>query len=134
MKSPTSRAFHLFLCFNIFHTLSECWIIFYHLEFNIRKLFLVLSSQVHVTCSLVNQLYEFVFIICHNVPILHKINNFARALLRLCAGLDLNQRSPEATDLQSVVIDHSTTDAYIYSSPKGRIYHIIFLCFCKILS
>ncbi len=30
---------------------------------------------------------------------------------RMCAGLDLNQRSPEATDLQSVVIDHSTTDA-----------------------
>ena len=29
----------------------------------------------------------------------------------VCAGLDLNQRSPEATDLQSVVIDHSTTDA-----------------------
>ena len=30
----------------------------------------------------------------------------------LCVGKDLNLRSPKATDLQSVVIDHSTTDAY----------------------
>ena len=29
----------------------------------------------------------------------------------LCAGLDSNQRRPKPTDLQSVVIDHSTTDA-----------------------
>lgn len=29
----------------------------------------------------------------------------------MCAGKDLNLRSPKATDLQSVVIDHSTTDA-----------------------
>jgi site-specific DNA recombinase len=29
----------------------------------------------------------------------------------VCAGLDLNQRRPKPTDLQSVVIDHSTTDA-----------------------
>ena len=31
----------------------------------------------------------------------------------LCAGLDSNQRRPKSTDLQSVVIDHSTTDAYV---------------------
>ena len=30
----------------------------------------------------------------------------------LCAGKDSNLRSPRATDLQSVVIDHSTTDAF----------------------
>ncbi len=35
----------------------------------------------------------------------------ASLLPTVCAGLDLNQRSPKATDLQSVVIDHSTTDA-----------------------
>lgn len=29
-----------------------------------------------------------------------------------CAGEDSNLRSPKATDLQSVVFDHSTTDAY----------------------
>jgi hypothetical protein len=29
----------------------------------------------------------------------------------LCAGQDLNLRSPKASDLQSDVIDHSTTDA-----------------------
>ncbi len=29
----------------------------------------------------------------------------------VCAGLDSNQRRPKPTDLQSVVIDHSTTDA-----------------------
>ncbi len=29
----------------------------------------------------------------------------------MCAGKDSNLRSPKATDLQSVVIDHSTTDA-----------------------
>ena len=32
---------------------------------------------------------------------------------RLCVGKDSNLRSPEATDLQSVVIDHSTTDALL---------------------
>ncbi len=30
-----------------------------------------------------------------------------------CVGKDSNLRSPKATDLQSVVIDHSTTDAPI---------------------
>ncbi len=33
------------------------------------------------------------------------------AFVELCAGLDSNQRRPKPTDLQSVVIDHSTTDA-----------------------
>lgn len=33
----------------------------------------------------------------------------------LCAGLDSNQRRPKPTDLQSVVIDHSTTDACVCS-------------------
>jgi site-specific DNA recombinase len=36
---------------------------------------------------------------------------FASFRTTLCAGKDLNLRSPKATDLQSVVIDHSTTDA-----------------------
>ena len=31
----------------------------------------------------------------------------------LCAGKDSNLRRPKPTDLQSVVIDHSTTDAYL---------------------
>lgn len=31
----------------------------------------------------------------------------------LCAEQDLNLRSPRATDLQSVVIDHSTIDAFV---------------------
>ncbi len=35
------------------------------------------------------------------------------AFIELCAGLDSNQRRPKPTDLQSVVIDHSTTDAYM---------------------
>lgn len=39
------------------------------------------------------------------------LKNTLAGIFYLCAGLDLNQRSPEATDLQSVVIDHSTTDA-----------------------
>ena len=39
----------------------------------------------------------------------------------LCAGLDSNQRRPRPTDLQSVVIDHSTTDAYITTE---RVYTI----------
>ena len=34
-----------------------------------------------------------------------------RGFLFLCAGLDSNQRSPKAPNLQSGVIDHSTTDA-----------------------
>ena len=38
----------------------------------------------------------------------------SEVFLSLCVGKDLNLRSPKATDLQSVVIDHSTTDAYIY--------------------
>ena len=29
----------------------------------------------------------------------------------LCAGLDSNQRSPKAMDLQSISFDHSDTDA-----------------------
>jgi site-specific DNA recombinase len=36
---------------------------------------------------------------------------FASFRTKLCAGKDLNLRSPKATDLQSVVIDRSTTDA-----------------------
>ena len=41
-------------------------------------------------------------------------------LFSVCAGKDLNLRSPKATDLQSVVIDHSTTDAYCtYSAYTG---------------
>ncbi len=39
-----------------------------------------------------------------------------------CAGKDLNLRSPKATDLQSVVIDHSTTDAYRGTSLVYTIY------------
>ena len=34
------------------------------------------------------------------------------SFLFMCAGKDLNLRSPKATDLQSVVIDHSTTGAW----------------------
>src|SRR5262245_50464323 len=33
--------------------------------------------------------------------------------LLVCAGRDLNPRSPKASDLQSDVIDHSTTDASV---------------------
>src|SRR3989344_9262682 len=36
----------------------------------------------------------------------------------LCAGEDSNLRSPKATGLQPVVIDHSTTDAYLATSCK----------------
>ena len=38
----------------------------------------------------------------------------------LCAGKDLNLRSPKATDLQSVVIDRSTTDACRGNKLAGR--------------
>ena len=47
-----------------------------------------------------------------------------------CAGKDSNLRSPKATDLQSVVFDHSTTDASCYSNKFTAIlttwngYHI----------
>ncbi len=37
-----------------------------------------------------------------------------QAFLDLCAGLDSNQRRHKPTDLQSVVIDHSTTDAILF--------------------
>lgn len=37
----------------------------------------------------------------------------AMAFSTLCAGVDSNHRRPKPTDLQSVVIDHSTTDASI---------------------
>src|SRR3989344_6796160 len=38
-------------------------------------------------------------------------------LVRLwCAGQDSNLRRPKPTDLQSVVIDHSTTDAFTHNS------------------
>ena len=36
-----------------------------------------------------------------------------RFFLPVCAGLDSNQRRHKPTDLQSVVIDHSTTDAFL---------------------
>jgi hypothetical protein len=40
--------------------------------------------------------------------------------LIMCAEKDLNLRSPKATDLQSVVIDHSTIDAGAQSHfPEG---------------
>ena len=37
---------------------------------------------------------------------------FASIRPKLCAGLDSNQRRPRPSDLQSDVLDHSTTDAY----------------------
>ena len=52
----------------------------------------------------------------------------------MCVGQDSNLRSPKATDLQSVVIDHSTTDAC--SSRMRRSYKItqkIFFCTSSIL-
>ena len=36
---------------------------------------------------------------------------YVKPFVFVCAGKDLNLRSPKATDLQSVVIDRSTTDA-----------------------
>ncbi len=40
-----------------------------------------------------------------------RTDTFASIRPKLCVGKDSNLRSPKATDLQSVVIDHSTTDA-----------------------
>lgn len=50
-------------------------------------------------------------------------------VLYVCAGQDLNLRSPKASDLQSDVIDHSTTDAY--RRPKasiGLLYLKVIFC------
>ncbi len=43
----------------------------------------------------------------------------------LCVGKDSNLRSPKATDLQSVVIDHSTTDACIKNNTKIFFLHLL---------
>ena len=42
----------------------------------------------------------------------HKIKRQHKLGFILCAGEDSNLRRPKPTDLQSVVIDHSTTDAF----------------------
>lgn len=48
------------------------------------------------------------------LPIIYMVaqsKNPREGIFALCAGQDLNLRSPKASDLQSDVIDHSTTDA-----------------------
>ncbi len=42
-------------------------------------------------------------------------------VLKLCAGKDSNLRRPKPTGLQPVVIDHSTTDAFLFCTTLSPI-------------